>query len=114
MQTIGYKNGEKIISGKINNPVFFVFSDDIEWCCNNLIFEKETVFVGHEYAGQKFCTYLNLMSQCKHFIIANSSFSWWAAWLNNNPDKIVIAPDEWFNKGPKDTQDLIPGGWIKI
>ncbi|HNL60742.1 MAG TPA: alpha-1,2-fucosyltransferase [Chitinophagaceae bacterium] len=54
------------------------------------------------------------MSVCKHNIIANSSFSWWGAWLNENPDKIVIAPKNWFNKGPKDTYDLYPEGWITI
>lgn len=57
---------------------------------------------------------LYLMQNCRHNIIANSSFSWWAAWLNNNTDKTVIAPKNWFNEGPKDTQDLLPETWIKI
>jgi hypothetical protein len=54
------------------------------------------------------------MTLCKHFIIPNSSFAWWAAWLNTNPGKIVVAPKKWFNNGPTDTQDILPEGWIKL
>lgn len=55
-----------------------------------------------------------LMSQCRHNIIANSSFSWWAAWLNDNADKVVIGPKKWFANGPIDTHDILPDTWIKI
>ena len=109
-----YERGASIIRGKINNVHFFVFSDDIEWCQQNLKFSDTTTYVTHEYAGEKFSDYLRLMTHCKHFIIPNSTFGWWAAWLNNSDDKIVIAPQKWFGNGPKDTQDLIPSTWIRI
>jgi hypothetical protein len=91
---------------------YYVFSDDINWCKYNFIGDQ-FVFV----EGNDEVTDLNMMSKCKSNIIANSSFSWWAAYLNNNFDKIVIAPKNWF--GPElikthSTVDLIPATWIQI
>ena len=57
---------------------------------------------------------MQLMSLCSHHIIANSSFSWWGAWLNQNPEKIVIAPEKWENGTEDDQQDIIPENWIRI
>ena len=70
-------------------------------------------FVDHNDASKNYED-LRLMSQCKHNIIANSTFSWWGAWLNQNPDKIVYAPQKWFNDSSRDTKDLIPDQWIKV
>jgi hypothetical protein len=92
------------------NPVFFVFSDDPEWVEKN--FPRAFAAVepvgntgGNDYED------LWLMSLCKHNITANSSFSWWAAWLNRNPGKIVLAPGNWFRDRACDTRDLFPPGW---
>lgn len=89
----------------------FVFSDDLEWCKNVMNFSKKIVFVEEKYDYLEFY----LMSLCNHNILANSSFSWWAAWLNKNPNKIIISPKIWFGKnGPQNIEDLIPEQWIKI
>jgi len=107
-----YQNAINLMKSKVNPDKFYFFSDDIDWVKENFNIP------GSEYISggvtRNHIEDLYLMTQCRHNIIANSSFSWWGAWLNNNPDKIVIAPDKWFNKGPKDTQDLLPPGWIKI
>lgn len=92
----------------------YVFSDDISWCIQNLKSEFITTFVEYEYPHKKPKDYFRLMILCKHFIIPNSSFSWWAAWLNQNPQKIVIAPKKWFNDPMIDTSDLIPDNWVTI
>ena len=104
----------QLVAGKIPNPHFFIFSDDVEWCRDNFRFEYPSTFVTQEYAGKKYGQKLQLMTLCRHFIIPNSSFGWWGAWLNNNPDKIVIAPKKWLNDVSIDTKDLIPEGWIRI
>ncbi len=84
---------------------FFIFSDDIEWCKNHLKmpYPHSYVSTGEDYYD------LYLMSICKHNITANSSFSWWGAWLNANPGKKVIAPAKWFSQ--KDSKDIIPVSW---
>ena len=89
---------------------FLVFSDDVKWCREN--------FIGSEYKfsekNSRNYEDLFLMSLCSSHIIANSSFSWWGAWLSRNPHKIVIAPRRWFGeKGPQ-RHDIIPKKWIQI
>ncbi|MBU4289010.1 MAG: alpha-1,2-fucosyltransferase [Proteobacteria bacterium] len=108
-----YQQAVEIISQKVSSPHFFVFSDDILWAKENLMLTYPTIFISHNNATKDFED-LRLMIQCKHHIIANSSFSWWGAWLNNNPDKIVIAPKKWFNDESIDTKDLLPEEWIRI
>jgi len=93
---------------------YFVFSDDIEWCKKNIKFSHPTFFVEDEYFGKKGEEYLFLMSACKYFVIPNSTFSWWGAWLSEREEKIVICPKKWFVDESIDTSDLIPNDWTRI
>lgn len=108
-----YDDAVALVKTKCANPVFFIFTDDVEWAKTSLKLEGEKVFVSgngfHETID------LHLMSLCKINIIANSTFSWWAAWLNRNQDRIVIYPNKWFRlDGLKVTSDFIPEGWLGI
>lgn len=107
-----YQQAIDYIRRQYENAKFYFFSDDIEWVRNNLKVENMEFISGR--ISKTHYEDLFLMSMCQHNIIANSSFGWWAAWLNKNPNKIVIGPKNWFNKGPKDTQDLFPPGWIRM
>lgn len=102
------------ITKKIKNPMFYIFSDDIDWCVNNLKIYYPHFFVDHTYKGNKFSSYLKLMSSCKNFIIPNSTFAWWATWLNQNEEKIVYVPNNWFNVNYMNTDGLIPLNWNKL
>ena len=108
-----YQRTVKFIAEKIKEPKFFIFSDDIKWAKQNLNIPYPKIFVSDNSEIKNY-EELTLMSLCKHNIIANSSFSWWGAWLNTNIDKIVLSPDKWFNIGVGNTSDLIPENWIKL
>jgi len=97
---------------RIGNFKLFVFSDEIEWAGKNINWPGEIEYVSR--TGLPDFEELLLMSYCRHQIIANSSFSWWAAWLNNNPEKIIISPKIWLQAADIDKKDLIPGNWLEI
>ncbi len=107
-----YKKAISLVAKKIHSPTFFVFSDDIKWVKENLKIEYPMIFVSD--GSLKDYEELILMSKCKHNIIANSSFSWWGAWLNNNQTKIVVAPKKWFLAPEREKDNPCPKSWIKV
>lgn len=106
-----YHNAIDFITNKIDTPYFFVFSDDLEWASKNLELSNAT-YVDVNSKGYPEND-LILMANCKHNIIANSTFSWWGAWLNHNPNKITIAPKRWMST-IDDLNDLYPQNWIRL
>ncbi len=100
------------ICAAIRDPHFYIFSDDMDWAEENLKINFPCKYVGHNHGTESYID-MQLMSLCKHNIIANSSFSWWGAWLNCNPHKVVIAPRRWFVNEPT-IHDHIPEQWILL
>ena len=107
-----YNRAASIIIQKYPSVQFYIFSDDPAWARENLKFAAPVEYV--DYNGDKGFEDLRLLSMCDHQVIANSTFSWWAAWLNPNPDKTVIAPSSWFADPSRKTPDLIPSSWQRI
>lgn len=107
-----YRKAEAKILQTLKDPCFFVFSDDPEWVAKNLKFRGPAIYISHN--GSMPHEDLRLMSHCRHHVIANSSFSWWGAWLSTGPEKLVIAPERWFNEPSINTSDLIPPGWYRL
>ena len=104
-----YEDAMRWIKLKVPEPHYYIFSDDPYWVRLNLNITNSTIVdTGNEI------TDFIAMSQCQHNIIANSSFSWWAAWLNANKNKRVIAPKNWFRDKTINTKDLIPSSWIRL
>jgi len=108
-----YVQAQTFMEEKVKDPHIFVFSDDIEWTKDHFKSDLPLHFIDHNGVKKNYED-MRLMSFCKHHIIANSSFSWWGAWLSNNPQKIVITPKKWFNKPDITTRDLIPESWIRL
>jgi hypothetical protein len=105
-----YDTAIELVKEKFPNVTFLVFSDDIAWCKKH--------FIGNEYVfieGFEDWEDMILMSICDANIITNSTFSWWAAWLGETPNKMIIAPEKWFGpEGPQDQQDIIPERWTRL
>ena len=109
-----YARAMQAISTKISPVHFFIFSDDIEWVKNNITFRDAVAVTYVSQSGIADYEALMLMSMCHHNIIANSSFSWWGAWLNTHDNKIIIAPQQWLHSDQYDTSDVVPKTWWKI
>ena len=107
-----YENAIEHIRSKVKDPKFFIFSDDPDWTRTHLsLGDQATYIAGNADAPE---IDLCLMTRCKHFIVANSSFSWWGAWLGGDEQSIRIAPRPWFDKATFDEIDLIPNAWITL
>lgn len=106
-----YQTAMKSVARSVDKPHFFIFSDDPNWVKSDfpLAYDKTVVDINNEENG---IFDIELMRHCQHNIIANSSFSWWGAWLNENPDKMVVAPKQWFSG--KAADDILPEEWIKL
>lgn len=111
-----YKKAIQYFESEIEAPEFFVFSDDIEWARENLRANNSIVFVDHN-GEEKDYEDLRLMMNCKYHIIANSSFSWWGAWLGKYPEKKVIAPNQWYSEREmkrRENVEIVPDRWIRL
>jgi hypothetical protein len=108
-----YHDAVSIITERVEYPHIYIFSDDREWVKNHLVLKCPSTFVDINSEKQGVLDMM-LMYHCKHHIIANSSFSWWGAWLNPSPDKIVVAPKSWFRTAEHDVRDLVPPAWIRL
>lgn len=109
-----YRDAMNLVAERCIRPNYFVFSDDPDWARANLPNNGlRMTFVTHNGAGTAHED-LMLMSKCRHNIIANSTFSWWGAWLNDNPQKIVVSPRRWFKNSRGQENDLLPSEWIRL
>lgn len=107
-----YKEAIEYMSSKVESPLFYFFSDDIDWVKKE--FGKNDNYIFMSNGGLQDYEELILMSCCSHNIIANSSFSWWGAWLNRNQEKIVIAPKKWLNVSADRQPKVVPDSWITM
>lgn len=107
-----YERAMALMRSKTENPIFYFFSDDIDWVKKEFGEHPDFKYVSNTKLGDY--EELMLMASCAHNIIANSSFSWWGSYLNQNPSKIVIAPKRWVNKSPDPHPNIIPESWARV
>ncbi len=107
-----YRLAIQYVAARVQRPVFFIFSDDMGWVKKNLRIDFHCEYVDHNQGVESYND-MRLMSLCQHHIIANSSFSWWGAWINSRSDKIVVAPKRWL-AGAVNTSDVLPKEWVSL
>jgi len=110
-----YTEAINLLVSKVNNPFFYIFTDEPEWVKSNFVIKYPYKIITGNNCNNAYIDIL-LMSKCKSHIIANSSFSWWGAWIDSNPNKIVIAPKKWYANPERDkfTSEITPDEWIRI
>jgi hypothetical protein len=109
-----YRQGMAALLNKAPDIHFYVFSDDLLWASENLPYQDRITYVQSHESSDAVVQELELMTYCQHHLIANSSLSWWAAWLGKNPNSIVICPSHWTNDLTMNWDDLLPAHWIRI
>ena len=109
-----YRAGTEFIMSRMQgDPEFFIFSDEPEWVKANLKVPGKATYIDWN-SGKASFEDMRLMSNCRHHVIANSSFSWWGAWLNPDKEKMVVAPKLWFSDSKRDSSDIIPETWTRM
>ena len=112
LDTTYYEAAIKLIAQKTGDLHLFVFSDEPGWVSQHMKFDHPFELVNFNHDEHDYFD-MELMKHCRHNIIANSSFSWWPAWLNEYPEKIIVAPGKWFNQG-NNNYDMIPQNWVSL
>ncbi|WP_172746814.1 alpha-1,2-fucosyltransferase [Neorhizobium sp. T25_13] len=108
-----YHEAMRRMLDRARDASFFVFSDEPQWAKHNLQSSRPMVFIEPQDDGRDWED-MHIMAACHAHIIANSSFSWWGAWLNPRPDKHVIAPRQWFRASDRDDRDIVPASWERL
>lgn len=108
-----YERALAFLDKKVQPDAHFIFSDDPEWARRNIRTRGTPTFIDHNGPSAA-AEDLRLMQACGHHVIANSTFSWWGAWLSSRPEKTIVTPRRWFRSGDRREDDLIPPGWIRI
>lgn len=108
-----YAKAMSFLSSRMEDLLFFVFSDDIGWCKENIGCQGcDIFFVDQKYTGPKAGYYLQLMSLCKHYIVPNSTYAWWGAWLGSYRDKVVVTSGVWYKGQKEERNSILPNEWI--
>jgi hypothetical protein len=109
-----YRRAIDIVQKQLKDPHFFVFSDEPNWCRENLDLPASSSIIDHNGSDKPWLD-MHLMTCCRHHIVANSSFSWWGAWLAQSSSQIVIAPSQWLLPScGLDDKDIVPSRWLRI
>jgi len=108
-----FRDGVKFVTERVPDAKFFIYSDDYQWVHEQFAHTDQFVFIKNSPENLAHEDLL-LMSLCKHNIISNSTYSWWGAWLNQSPEKIVIAPNRWIKDPAYNANDILPNGWVRL